>query len=61
MTFATKLAIAKTVRAILLLALVLILASAIRTVSYHYCHGANHNAHGLYCQAVYQADYTALK
>lgn len=57
MTFATKLAVARSASAILILAIV-------ATVSYHasdaHCHGASHNAHGSYCQAVYQADYTAL-
>lgn len=58
MKFAAKLRIAQTVCAILILSLLSLIA---KTVSYHYCHGANHNAHGAYCQAVYQSDYTALK
>ena len=58
MKYAVKLRIAQTVGAILILS---ILALVAQTVSHHYCHGANHNAHGSYCQAVYQSDYSALR
>lgn len=58
MKYATKLAIAKATAAILILSIVALLANL---TSHAYCHGASHNVHGAYCQAVYQSEYTALK
>lgn len=60
MTFAQKLAFAKAGTIVAVAIALYVAAEIASSVSYHYCHGANHNAHGAYCQAVYQADYTAL-
>lgn len=61
MKFATKLVFAKTVTAIIAIAIAVIVVNFLRSVSWHYCHGASHNAHGAYCQAVYQDDYSAIR
>ena len=58
MTFAAKLAVARTVTAIIILSIV---AIVVDTVSHAYCHGANNDSHGAYCQAVYQDEYSALR
>ena len=57
----TNSAIAKYVRLALILAILALVADLAMGISYGYCHGASHNAHGWYCQAVYQSDYTALE
>lgn len=58
MSFLAKLNVARAVAAILIISIVATIAS---TVSHEYCHGANHNAHGAYCQAVYQDEYSAIR
>ena len=63
MTFAQKLALAKTVRLVLVIAIAAFVGGFLHQASYHYCHGSNHNARGYYCEAAYadEEGYRALK
>lgn len=61
MTFAQKLALAKAGTIVAVAIALYVVAEIASFVSYHYCHGASHNAHGAYCQAVYQDEYSALR
>ena len=61
MTFAQKLAISKIALALSAIFLLAIVAKTSAFVSYHYCHGSSHNAHGAYCETVYQDEYSALR
>lgn len=61
-TTRTKLAKIRILNGVLLAVIITLFAIAFQFLSYHYCHGSNHNARGWYCEATYadEEGYRAL-